>query len=73
MSENSNWENQQAEDKETEGFLLISYLILWPLFIFLALHFHFKANPFWFWVVFFLFSPAIIGYRLKAIARWGGK
>lgn len=68
MVENSDWENQQADDKLTQGFILLSFLIIWPLCIYLALHFNFKANPTWFWVMFMLFAPVLLGYLLKYLA-----
>ena len=71
MTENSDYENRKEREDVQGAFIMVSYVVLWPIYLVLI----FTADlaeilPTWAFVVGFLFSPLVVALLLN---RWNSR
>ena len=72
MVENSDYENRKEREEIEDGFITISYLVLWPIYLVLlfTVDGFDEILPGWTFTVCFLFSPLVLAFFLN---RWNNR
>jgi putative effector of murein hydrolase LrgA (UPF0299 family) len=69
MAENSDYENRKEREDVLGAFVIVSYVVLWPIYFFLIVKVDWLTEtlPAWASVLGFMFSPMVVALLLN---RW---
>jgi hypothetical protein len=69
MAENSDYENRKEREDVLGAFVIVSYVVLWPIYFFLIFKVDWLTEtlPTWAFVLGFMFSPMVVALLLN---RW---
>jgi hypothetical protein len=72
MAENSDYENRKERENVQGAFIMVSYVVLWPIYLVLmfTIDGFVELLPMWTFVLGFLFSPVVPGLLLN---RWNSR